>query len=904
MHARSILLLALISFLLISCDQSHQERQEASGASRVALAREIVDGFPDFEKSHEPSDSPYDHFVILIGENHASITAQIQLAELLDSLAQSRAIDGILVEGSNGDLKIRSAEARFRKANDGESTDALWRSRLEWGQVAGYEYVALKHPSIPVIGVEDMDAKLSYEISQVMNESDVEEEVASMRRAHELLAASVKILEEAGIERVGKDAAECLSVLAASISGFETACNSLSKKMQPVRELQLEQIRLQSKAREAYLSIESELERAQEQQAELERRAPAFDQRVSAFNRDVTRYQQSPTHALGERLTREKDAIEEEQDELERLGKALELFQNEHGGTLEELGSASERIEEIIGEMEKLLSGLQEPNEQVDDAQDGVQDLYFRVANIVTNRARKEWGDSLEEAPPAIRQRILAVNSFYADDAAQRRDAHLTVAVADLRDRDVAMARNILDYFNSSGATVVAVVVGYAHIPGMATQLGKRNIAFIGGGLSGNGEYELWEGRAWAERKAPTVSVFAAPKKLKEISRFLDKTWLDETSALLEIAGRIEVLDRGQYAEMLGEGRKLLVGKHLADQRVYVGEHVVARGAFPGQPGFIYEVHDRARAKELISELSDEHTEFVYAFEEGNQYRVATSKGEQSLSALKDSPPTRDGDYVALFHEPDIIEQGGKPVSEVWDSIRPSGAGGRGGGKTQGGKGGGGSIPPGDGPWYQADFFGEGPRKSIGFFRTYNPRRAALNLKALRRQGRISPEGVTILENPTSLMDIPFTPRDGEHSGVAVLLARNEAEFRVAVENAAVARKLENKQIVLITCGEAFAETRALREGILNGSALTVWTPDRQLSESAGLRLLEGVKALLEDSRTSGNSFRDMDELINKAIGKLRRVEPDNVDLRPLTNSSSWALVLPEEEEEAVCCSS
>jgi hypothetical protein len=79
--------------------------------------------------------------ILLIGENHASVKAQSQLAELLEILYQNQSVDAILVEGSNGEIKASQLRDRLAKPDDA-NTKAFWKGQLGLGQIAGYEYVA------------------------------------------------------------------------------------------------------------------------------------------------------------------------------------------------------------------------------------------------------------------------------------------------------------------------------------------------------------------------------------------------------------------------------------------------------------------------------------------------------------------------------------------------------------------------------------------------------------------------------------------------------------------------------------------------------------------------------------------------------------------------------------------
>jgi hypothetical protein len=101
--------------------------------------------------------------ILLIGENHASVKTQTQLAALLEMLYADRAVDAILVEGSNG--KIDSSDLRSSLANrNAKQTADFWKGQLQLGQIAGYEYIALTRDGVRTWGIEDMEAKRNYTV--------------------------------------------------------------------------------------------------------------------------------------------------------------------------------------------------------------------------------------------------------------------------------------------------------------------------------------------------------------------------------------------------------------------------------------------------------------------------------------------------------------------------------------------------------------------------------------------------------------------------------------------------------------------------------------------------------------------------------------------------------------------
>src|SRR5690606_33845786 len=113
---------------------------------------------------------------------------------------------------------------------------------------------------------------------------------------------------------------------------------------------------------------------------------------------------------------------------------------SEHGDTIEKLGELTERANEIEGKSNEFAEALIETSERVAELEDAVSDCYFHVANSIFIPARAEWGDSLMQAPPAVRESMRALNSFYSDDTARRREAQLVGAEAGLQERDAAMA--------------------------------------------------------------------------------------------------------------------------------------------------------------------------------------------------------------------------------------------------------------------------------------------------------------------------------------------------------------------------------------------------------------------------------------------------------------------------------
>jgi len=142
-----------------------------------------------------------------------------------------------------------------------------------------------------------------------------------------------------------------------------------------------------------------------------------------------------------------------------------------------------------------------------------------------------------------------------------------------------------------------------------------------------------------------------------------------------------------------------------------------------------------------------------------------------------------------------------------------------------------------------------------------------------------------------------FTSRDGEYSHLVTIVAKNTKEFRTTIEQAAKARLLENKQVALITCGDAFVDTAILREVLLTNGALMVWTPSRQVSPEAASKL----RGYVEKSATEffdGARKVNIDALMQDALNRWNRAAPMDPSIRLLLDAASF-VSKPETESYA-----
>jgi hypothetical protein len=234
------------------------------------------------------------------------------------------------------------------------------------------------------------------------------------------------------------------------------------------------------------------------------------------------------------------------------------------------------------------------------------------------------------------------------------------------------------------------------------------------------------------------------------------------------------------------------------------------------------------------------------------------------------SPPSK-AKYEVLFGEPDEVEEAGLLVSPLQRELR-----------------GGGTPPPGGRPpWMSALADPGDPRRPI-LLRTINAQRAHQNLVALEKQQPSRLGDVAFFEEadlPALSEKLLFTPSRGDYAQMVVLAAKNTAEFRSSIRKAADAKLLKGKQVALITCGDAFADTAALREDLLRAGVLMVWVNDRQITPEAARRLCDEVKKTVEvlpvDQR------KTIEQLMNHSLQNWRKADPSSPDHRAFLRAGS-----------------
>ncbi|NIR27765.1 MAG: hypothetical protein GWN84_00170 [Gammaproteobacteria bacterium] len=969
----------LAAVIVAACDQS-------SAANKLATAEALVAKAPvEVVSRHAAADRP---FVYLIGENHASVANQLELVELLKALRRESGVETILVEGSNGPFPLKKIRAEVDAGRDDDALRVYWREQLEWGRIAGYEFVALTTPGVVVHGVEDMLAKRLYETSLTTYDSPtVKLEIESYRLGALRLREGLSALEQrstAGDTATTPDTSQLREAIVAyeqSLSEYTQAWQAYSQAMRPMRYRAREFARLRRAAEPVFARYGEDLTEMKRLEDALNASAKRFNRLSAEYKRKLKQYNRS---ILGGRSFGDTGSLEDGLDD-EHIKEYMEPL------------TRSRR--RLLGAEVPTSAGLERTQQKLDQEYERYQRLKARYDAFVANDypkikalddflRRKPSSTEVKAIEAAVESRtesiarledayftaanrlhalarplgvdVNATQRFWAERREWLEQRQRETAEQELRERDAAMAENTRRYLQAHAAPLAALIVGYAHLPGMATQLRERGVGFIALRLhSSDADIEPWERRAWEARRvgARGERLFTTDPSIKELSPLLDPRWRAEEKARFGLFEHLYGVDadtvpslRGLvgdgrvYEGVLSEGRVITTSRKPFDRNADLGDHVLERGPLPGRPGEYYQIIDRQRAQQSVRELSDSRTAYAYAYrtaETGTpSYQIVTPTGKTSVRQFLESPPrTADSsvpERVVLFREPDEVQRGGVVVSPLLDRMRASGTGGpphdggsptvssaapepeprrlpdgsddgRAGDKAPraqappgaGGRGtpplgppGAGGAPPSGSaggshwshPWLVA-MLGVRPRPPR-VYQTVNPRRADRNLAVLDRQ-RGRDLGEVAFVDEQGLASVPFTPRDGEHARIAVFHARNTEGFRRQVTEAAALGKLRNKQVALITCGDAFVETTALREALLDGGALMVWVPERQLQVQQGRALYDYVQGVVRELGPEAGT-KTIDELMMHAFQRWQREHPGDPAIRIFEQSGTW----------------
>jgi hypothetical protein len=852
-----------------------------TAASRLEMGKKVLKSGP-IELTYNNIIPGKEQIVFLIGENHASVEVQIQLSSLLVELYKAKAIDVILIEGANGSVEVEPFVKQIAKESSMPDKDIrkFWRRQLHWGKISGFEYFALLYPRIEIFGVEDMREKEKYTAKiSAFSRENFNFRMESNRRGVKLIEEAITYLKGTASGKELAQSKKVLEWLKYSISNYEKVLNEIFLQYTPIAKLNQEQI----EARVKYISIYNKLEKPLENALEWEK----------TYKKLLNRYKSQQRHSSEEQLTMK----------LLQLKTKLENFNREYGTDLENLGSLKKQYKQNDKKMTQLYKNYEPYTRKLTEARAKVEDHFFITFNLIT-----AIGDSYARD-------FRKIKTFFADESDRLEELYLTRdRRKELLPRDRAMIQNSVDYLKNTRKKSAVLIVGYAHLQGIAAQLKLRKISFLGGKLKAcHKDTEPWEVAAWKERKKRNFDIFSQGDKLKEKTLLLNEQWKKDQVKMqgyfrdyrLGIVGKnllVTGLAGGSRIFKLDgvKDRSIRIGKLPLDLNAEVGEHIVVRGLVPFNKDVSFEVVDRGIAKNLVEKNSDGLTSFVFYRKERGQngktaYKITTSGGEQSLEDFLKAPPQTPGKgspkRVVVFGETDEVHEGILAISPFWRHIRQGG--------------GSGNLPP-TGPskkfssgepgdrWTALWFIAGAKRKTRhpALYRTINPRRAKENLNRLDMQDPANFGDPLFLEEkdlPQLTEKLKLTPRKGDYAQMVIIIARNIKEFRDAIKNASKNRRLKNKQVALIMCGDLFVETAELRETLLREGALMVWHPDRQISPEAAKRLKQEIKTLL-DTINPMKRPQTIDELIYKALERWMKKEPYSPDPKSFDLSSTYVI--------------
>jgi len=477
------------------------------------------------EISENSSSDKRQPVLFLVGENHASVTTQKQLARFLEALLDARSVDAILIEGTDGPINISGFLSEVRNAglSSGIETRQFWQRQLDAGLIAGYEFVYLVRQDIPVFGVEDMLAKFRFTTDMEARGSEhmVRWRLASNARAVEIIRTAIgRLKSKLGTEalRAGEQAQPTLG----------EAATAYEKAAAPFLEPGSEARKLIEEHAESLFNLMMSQHKLRDTEPSIQE----FAKWIKDYESRRTSLLKKANELENKSWVRPSDrsAFEEEVRQLKEVGDKIERYQNAHKEPIEALAEAAERIEKIGPQLESW-------NRRLENAYADFEDAYFRVANILIDAAKERDAD------------VEDIRWFFLNEATKlEKDQESLYGKDDLRKRDTAIVQNSLQYLQKNNKTHGVLIVGYAHLEGIKEILSNRGVAFVSGKLpASHDESQPWELKAWEARKVANVN-FAAEDPLKEETRFRQRQWLAEVPAMLRWRSRI------------GAGKRVLLG--------------------------------------------------------------------------------------------------------------------------------------------------------------------------------------------------------------------------------------------------------------------------------------------------------------------------------------------------------
>jgi hypothetical protein len=825
------------------------------GSQRLSLDARFEKGrrlmSSHLQEISENSSSDKRHILFLVGENHASVATQKQLAQLLEAMLDAQSVDAILIEGTDGPIDISGFLSEVRTAGLSSSAKArqYWQRQLDAGLIAGYEFVYLVRQDIPVFGVEDMPAKFRFttDMEARGGEHMVRWRLASNARAVEIIRTTIDRLKN-------KFGSEALRAAEQGQPTLGKAANAYEKAAAPFLESGGEARKIIEEHAKTLFNLMMSQHRLRDVEPSIQEFAKwikDYESRRASLLKKANELENKSWVSPSDRT-----AFEKEVRQLKELGDKIERYQNAHKEPIETLAKAAERID-------KLGPQLKSWNRQLDNTYADFEDAYFRIANILIDAAKGQDAD------------IEDMRWFFLNEATKlEKDQEALYGKKELQERDIAIVNNSLKYLQENNKTHGVLIVGYAHLEGIKEILSNRGIAFVSGKLpASHDEAQPWELKAWEARKLANAN-FAAEGPLKEETRFRQRQWLAEIPAMLRWSSRVSpgkrvlLSDRSEAKlfEDIGPNKDLvaicLANKPNLDADR--GEYV--RDILPdpaNESGYLL-IIDRQAAMKEVDNLNNDDYVFAYLFpkcigsQDVAQWYVHCQGQTRPLEQFRAaSVRTAAG---AVPKQIVLIEEVESPV--VRRSIQ-SGDGGK-------------QEPP--------------IRGTLAF--ASSPKRAMAHLTLLAEQ-RKSPPGDLLIIDEAELdrmdKELRFTTKDGEHAHAIVFLAKNTQAFRDKVHRLAKAGLLKHKQVGLLTCGDAFEQIATLCEDLLRAQCAIVWFPGEiiRAEDAPQIRqqLVEHIRRLQKQDPTK--PLPRIDLLMDGMFKYRRDKEPTRLPYRIMESSAS-----------------
>ncbi len=794
----------------------------------------LAKGRPDlFTVAGADAGVPGQPSILLIGENHASVKTQTQLADLLDGLYASHSVDAILVEGSNGLVDpstLRNSLAKY----DAQGIRNFLRGQLELGQLAGYEYVSLTRPGVRVWGVEDLEARGRYVVDAARRsaKASLDDQAALHTRAVGIAKAAI-----AGASPTAARTADVDGVLSryqAAISGLNEFARTEGKNL--------------ADAEADYAGI---LDKYTRVFAKLEPVLPAYN----AVFREMVPYRAAadkvkaagtPSAAVVAEFTAAKAKVEKATEALDAAAKkvgykdveALLADTKQLGELQKSIQSSEDRLTKLSNTLGKLESNL--------------ENHFFLAANAARN--------TVGHPVPELQSFLRVEREKAAASANDPEKPYLT-------ERDKFMVANTMAYLKANPTVKnVVLIIGYAHLEGMTKRLAQEKVPVVAGKIASSEEpTEPWENRAWARRRNPFPEIF---RTNKEVTRLQDQTYQVQ---LPKLVGSL-LASKGLPGELGGTGgRKALVLVSPEEQKANWGSQVVNAGKMPDASGKTYQLVDRDLAQTAAKALSTNATTYGSAyFSKDSQGRTTVKMdlptGTVDVATARNSVPT--GNQVTPNRVVVAVEGKEDAFLKLWLADSQS--------RT---------------PWTSRLSKSEGAKPSWLF--TKNMTVAARHIEAIEKQDPLKIGNVATFRFPgdgsggggnDSFDHMWFTPEPGDHARVLLVVGHNSPEFRAALKVAASEQKFKNKQVALATCFDPI-ESQAISDMLLDAGALMVWSPSQTITPGSAEKLANYMQKV----DTQQNPVRGLDNYINRTLELWHQTEADDADLKLLLDSVSRA---------------